>query len=236
MNIHPRFFGATLVAIGLASQSQAQLLNGDFGTGLTSWTPVGDASIASGAAFLTNAAINESDDTPDTFNVSGTAPLLAQDPLGLEESTGLAIGDLDISLPVDIAIEGSAISQTFTFAAGLTQISFDYNFFTNEGDNLDYAYFAINGTVVSFATVADATTPSGTYAFETGTQNAVEVFTSTGTVTLTFGVVDIHGFDLSSAVSIDNILLTSIPEPSTYATLVGALALGFVALRRRRAA
>jgi hypothetical protein len=37
-------------------------------------------------------------------------------------------------------------------------------------------------------------------------------------------------------ISFDNISLAAIPEPSTYAAIAGALALGFVALRRRRAA
>ncbi|MCC5840925.1 MAG: PEP-CTERM sorting domain-containing protein [Opitutales bacterium] len=33
---------------------------------------------------------------------------------------------------------------------------------------------------------------------------------------------------------IDNLVVTAIPEPSTYAALIGLLALGFVAYRRRR--
>lgn len=232
MNRIPRSLCAVSVAFLLASQANAQLSNGDFSSGLTSWTSYGDASAVSGSAFLTTAASNGSDDA-SALNVSGSAPLEANIVSGLEESSGLAIGALDISTSAT-AVEGSAISQTFSFASGLTQLSFDYNFFTNEGDNLDYAYFAINGTKVSFATAASAATASSAYAFETGVQNAVQVFTSSGTVTLTFGVVDINGFDVSSAVSIDNIGLTAIPEPSAFATLAGSLALGFVALRRRR--
>lgn len=225
---------AVSVAFLLASQANAQISNGDFSGGLTSWTSYGDASVDLGSAFLTTAASGSLDDA-SAFNVSGSAPLEANIASGLEESSGLAIGALDISTSAT-AVEGSAISQTFSFASGLTQLSFNYNFFTNEGDNLDYAYFAINGTKVSFATVASATNASSSYAYETGVQNAVQVFTSSGTVILSFGVVDINGFDVSSAVSIDNIILTSIPEPSAYATLVGSLALGFVALRRRRVA
>ncbi len=232
MKHRSRLLSATMVALVFAAPSHAQIVNGDFSSGLTSWSPVGDASIVSGSAFLTN-AFNDGSDDATNFNLSTTSPLEANQPSGLEESTGLVIGDLDVSVSLN-AFEGSAISQTFTFAPGLTQISFDYNFFTND-TGFDYAYVAINGTVVSFATVADATTASGTYAFETGVQNSVEVFTSTGSVTLSFGVVDINGPGDTSAISIDNIVLTSIPEPSTYAALAGSLMLGVAALRRRRA-
>jgi PEP-CTERM motif len=225
-----------VAACGLfaCASAHAQISNGDFSAGLASWTPIGDVSDVVGTAFITNAFSDGTDDATN-FNLSASSPFEANIVGGLEESTGLVNTDLDLS-PSTTAAEGSAISQTFSFTPGLTQLNFSYNFFTNEGTNLDYAYVAINGTVVAFAEVADASTASGTYAFETGVQNATVEFISTGTVTLSFGVVDISDFFVSSAVSIDNVSLTAIPEPSTFAALAGSLALGLVALRRRRAA
>jgi hypothetical protein len=233
MNRIPRSLcAAAAVAFVLVGQAQAQLLNGDFSNGLTNWNPQGDASISSGAAFLTT-AINDGSDDTSNFNVSGTSPLNANVALGLEESTGLAIGGADLG--IDPAFEGSGLSQTFSLPAGLYQLSFSYNFFTNEVTAFDHAYVGVNGTVYSFADSSDAIIASTPYITETGLQNFVQVFTSTGTVTLSLGVADIASFDLTSAVLIDGITLTAIPEPSTYAALVGSLALGFVALRRRRA-
>lgn len=46
--------------------------------------------------------------------------------------------------------------------------------------------------------------------------------------------VDLSGQD--NGIAIDNLSFSAIPEPSTYAAILGAAALGFAAIRRRRAA
>lgn len=151
MNRTPRSLcAAAAVAFVLVGQAQAQLLNGDFSNGLTNWNPVGDASISSGAAFLTTAeAVLGLDDFPNpSFNVSGTSPLAANSGSGLEQSTGLVDGDANFG--ANPAFEGSGLSQTFSLLpAGLYQLSFTYNFFTNEVTAFDHAYVGINGTVYS---------------------------------------------------------------------------------------
>jgi hypothetical protein len=228
-----RYICSATAAIILASHAYSQPVNADFGNGLANWNPVGDAISQSGGAFLTTASSGGSDDTAN-FNVSGTSPLEANVALGLEESTGLTIGDANLGL--DPANEGSGLSQTFSLPAGLYELSFSYNFFTNEAGNSDHAFVGIDGNVFSFADSSDAITASTSYGTETGLKTHVQVFTSNGTVKLGFGVVDTGSFDGTSAVLIDNVTLTAIPEPSTYAALVGSLALGLVATRRRRSA
>ncbi|MCD8483288.1 MAG: PEP-CTERM sorting domain-containing protein [Verrucomicrobia bacterium] len=67
------------------------------------------------------------------------------------------------------------------------------------------------------------------------TINGIAVATN---VALTTAAVNADAFRMysinGSNVEIDNISLTAIPEPSTYAAIFGALALGFIVLRRRR--
>jgi len=237
MKTHASILIAALSTFGLAASVQANVVNGDFSAGSTSWTSFGDVLFTGGNVTLTNASSAFEDDFPavaGAFNISGTAAGDANTANGLEEFSGLTIGDLDISAG-NTAFEGSAFKQTVAVNAGDT-LTFDYVFLTNEGVNLDYAYFAINGTRFSFATVANATVPTSPYAFSTGPLNRAHVIGTTGTVTLAFGVTDIGGFDVTSAVTIDNINITPVPEPSAYAALAGFATLGFVALRRRRAA
>lgn len=231
-----RFVFAALVGTLVCGNVHAQILNGSFSSGFASWSAFGDASAASGAAFITTASLDQ-DDFPaaaGAFNTSGVSAGLAGVPAGLEQASGLALGALDLD-PVNFASEGSAITQTFNVNAGDT-LSFSYKFLTNEGSFLDYAYFAINGTKFNLAQVANATTPSSPFSFETSLLTGTHFFNTGGSVTLSFGVVDIGDFNTTSALLIDNVALTPIPEPAAAAALMAAGILGFTALRRRRAA
>lgn len=226
---------AALIGSLVCLTASAQITNGNFSSGFATWSTFGDANSVSGAAFITTASLDFDDDFPlaaGAFNSSGVSAGLAAAPLGLEEASGLTVGALDLDL-VNAATEGSAITQTFSVNAGDT-LSFDYQFFTNEGSQLDYSYFTINGSKFNLAQVANATTGSAPYAFETALLSGSYLFETAGLVTLGFGVVDIGDFNVTSALLIDNVTLTAIPEPSTYAALMAAGVFGFAALRRRR--
>jgi hypothetical protein len=61
---------------------------------------------------------------------------------------------------------------------------------------------------------------------------------NSGSITVTFENYskgdDIWGYDTDNALYVDNITITQVPEPSTYAALAGMMAIGAVMLRRRR--
>jgi hypothetical protein len=231
--ISPRLVLAALVGSLVCNNVQAVVINGNFGSGLAGWSAFGDVSAASGAALLTTASLDQ-DDFPavaGAFNVSGTAAGYAGGPGGLEEASGLALGALDLDF-VDFASEGSAVSQSFNVSAGQT-LSFSYQFFTNEGGFLDYAYYAINGTKYNLAQVADATAGSSPFFYQTGLLAGSHFFAAGGTVNLSFGVVDVGDFVTTSALLVDNV---SVPDSATTAVLLAVGMLGCGALRRRRVA
>jgi len=214
--------------------AHATIVNGNFSSGLVSWSSFGDASTQSGAAFLTTASLDFGDDfpaVPGAFNYSGFTAGLAATGSGLEQATGLATGALDVG---GFALEGSAIAQTFNVNAG-DILSFSYNFFTNEGSFPDFAYYSVNGSLFSLAGVADATTSSSPFSWEKGLLSGSHVFTTTGSVTLGFGVVDIDDYNATSALSIDNVTISSVPDSSATAALMSLGLLGLVALSRRQA-
>ena len=83
----------------------------------------------------------------------------------------------------------------------------------------------VNGIVELVASISD---PSRTGSF---THN----FTNSGPVTVGFGVVDINDVAGVSEFRIDNISVSAVPEPETYAMLLAGLGLVGAFTRRRKA-
>jgi len=216
---------AIIAAAFAALPAQAQVLNGDFSSGLTSWTPLGDVSVQSGAAFLTTASVTFEDDAPalaGAFNFSGTAA--ADSTNILDTFSNLSVGALDPDAGSLIyAYEGSALKQSFTVAAG-DVISFQWQFLTND-PLADYAYVVINGTKTDLGQASLAGTPSSPFAFESGVNTFFsQVFPSAQTVDFVVGVVDVNDFNGTTALQFDNVQI--VPEPSTaMLALVGLLGL-----------
>lgn len=241
---------AATVALCVASTAPAfaqgtTFTNGDFSNGLTGWQTIGDVSIvpyqggANQRAVLTTAYMDgdpvSGDEANNLSGVSaaplqdlttvlpggvtlfepGLAPFLAADPL-----------DFDLN---GFATEGSAIKQTFNVLAG-DQLSVDFWFglLTEETDLSsfnDFAFITVNGIVELVASITD---PLRTGSF---TYN----FTNSGPVTVGFGVVDINDVAGVSEFRIDNISVSAVPEPETYAMLLAGLALmGSIARRRKQ--
>ncbi|MGZ0655414.1 PEP-CTERM sorting domain-containing protein [Coraliomargarita sp. W4R53] len=81
--------------------------------------------------------------------------------------------------------------------------------------------------------------------FQTYTLNLGSDFNTAATINLTninnnmqfriddFSAHDHFGYDTGNSIIFDNVSLTQVPEPATYAALTGLLALGFVMIRRR---
>jgi hypothetical protein len=223
-----------LAAITGATSASAQVINGNFSSGLSFWTAVGDVGVRDGAAFLTtaSAAFDDDNTTPGAFNYSGNEPVASGD---LELSLGLAPGALDPNPGAgNFAFEGSALFQSVTLQAG-ESVSFTYRFFTNDTAGFDRAFFVLDGTLTQLALGPLTAPASFSYSLETQVATVVSAPVLTaGTYLLGFGVIDGNDFISTSALQIDDV--SAIPEPSTYAIMLGALALGYVIARRRGAA
>lgn len=232
MNVYSYSLIAALV--GLAVQSPAvAVLNGDFSAGLVDWTSTGDVAVQSEAAILTTASASFDDDFPalaGAFNVSGLEP--APTGLDLEAALGLAPNAFGAEFT-----EGSALSQTLTFQAG-DVLSFNYQLFTNESASdvtpRDAAFVVLGDSILPLTSFAAASLPSSPFTAQTASDVFQYTFASSGTALFGIVLLDQGDFAVSSALQIDNIALTAIPEPQTYALLVGAAALGFVISRRSR--
>ncbi len=195
---------------------------------LNSATTLGDVLIqSSDNAWLTNASTQDSngdgnpfdDDENVDYNVSGNDP---QSSLLLENLLGLDFFSLT---DVGQSFEGSTgLFLSLNVNQGDT-LSFDWNFLTNQDtpdtDNNDYAFVTIDDTIIQLADtnssfIAGISAP-GTAVFseQTGLESFAYTFDMTGTVNVGFGVVDIGDFITSSALSVENVQLTPVPEPLT---------------------
>jgi len=222
----------TVAAAFAALPAQAQVLNGGFSSGLTSWTQLGDVSIQSGAALLTTAAVNFEDDAPASagaFNFSGIAA--ADSSNSLDTFSNLSVDALDPDAgSLVFAFEGSALKQTFTVGAG-DVIFFQWQFLTND-PLADYAYVVINGTKINLGQASLASTSSSPFAFESAVNTfSSQAFPSAQTVDFVVGVVDVNDFNGTTALQFDNVQI--VPEPSS-AMLALAGLLGLAGRRRSR--
>lgn len=225
-----------VIALSLLTTGNAMAItNGNFSNGLSGWNMAGDVAVQSGAVIMTTASLGFQDDFPEAagaFNASGHDAVSSST---LESFSGLTAGALDGN---DFAYEGSALKQTFSVNAG-DKLSFDWNFFTNEAANAspDFAFFSINGVLTKLASSANATNASVPYAFSTGKSTFSQTFTSAATVSLAFGVTDVTDYNVTSALWLDNVAVTSVaavPEPTTYAMMLAGLGLlGAIAKQRR---
>ncbi len=134
--------------------------------------------------------------------------------------------------PATSYTEGSAIKTTITANAGEI-LTFDYNFLTNEDSSQpifgnDLGFFSINNQLISLAVFSDVESilvPSATsFSRETGYQEYSYTFSSSGTYTLGFGVVDGNDSSGDSALLVDHIQV--VPEPLTILGTVAALGFG----------
>ncbi len=235
---------ALLAAVFVGTQaSAASLQNGDFATTSLApgWTATGNASVNSllaapsgkpFQAFIGNAGAS----------LYGFGPGSAMGEAALSAALGLPAGGLDsLKQPGDVGnvVLGSAIQQSFTANAG-DQISFNWNFLSDESSNAngnDFAFLLFDGTLTRLANTFTASGPTlSVFTYETGFKSMSFALPASGAHSIAFGVVDVDDALGASALLVDNVTVTAVPEPSSVMLLLAGLALVGVTARRRIAA
>jgi len=242
------FAAACLCAAGIAPATAqgTTFTNGSFDAGsLTGWQAHGDVLAVGGQVRMTNASTEFDDDdlgvgNEGRLNQSGTAAVDFFQSLSL---AGIPVQNFDIG---GLAYEGSAIRQDFTaFGGNSLTVTFDWAFSSNDTLPSDFGFLTINNTVHR---VVDANTRylSSNFlgsAVDDDDQNVrwswyqssyTYQASGNGTVSLALGVVDIGDTQYTSQMRFDNIAVSAVPEPETYALMLGGLGLMGVYIRRRR--
>ncbi|HIK03605.1 MAG TPA: PEP-CTERM sorting domain-containing protein [Trichormus sp. M33_DOE_039] len=216
---------ATVFLITNQEKVQAIVINGSFEDGFNWWTTTGQTTVEDSSFGVEPADINYQavlETLQDETGINSSA---------LEEFLELSSGDLT-SLG---AVEGSAIKQTITVNAG-DVLTFSWNFLTDDdsGDQNynDFAFFSLSN-VNQLANTYDATILSfSDLAQQTGYQSYSYNFTTAGTYTLGFGVVDVGDTTVNSALLVDNVKLTPVPEPTTMLGILMGMGFGYAAKMR----
>jgi len=203
VNLNP---GETVGDINFSNQ-QIPIVSAGFEAGdFTNWNVIGDTNIETAAV--------DSNPTEGTYEALVTTGSNAVSDADLEAFLGLNPGDLD-ALGNGDAIAGSAIQSTSITVAAGDQLSFDWNFLTNEDistGNNDFGFVSITSEYLG--ELADTTSEfsslaSASFGLETGYRTFTHEFTTAGTFTVGIGVVDVVNNSVDSALLVDSFVISS---------------------------
>lgn len=236
-----------LTAAGVTpAMAQNALQNGTFSSGLANWDSFGDVIVSGGVnprAVLSTASSFDDDDGLG-IGYNNNSGVTAVDLGAVSNLAGVSVLNLDIG---GTAYEASAIRQSFAANAGdLITVSFTWAFLSLEAAATDFAFTAVNNSVVKFADVTSVPAASvfnGTFGdFNNVTWNwnnntVSYTANANGIQSFSLGVVDVGDYTLTSELRVDNvsILVTAVPEPEAYAMLLAGLGLMGAIARRRKA-
>ncbi|NEP11656.1 MAG: S8 family serine peptidase, partial [Symploca sp. SIO2C1] len=205
INLNP---GETVADIDFGNQLLATL-NAGFELGdFSGWNLIGDTSIETAAV--------SSNPTEGTYQALVTTGNNSVSDAELEDFLGINSGDLD-ALGNGDAIAGSAIQFTSITVAAGDELSFDWNFLTNENTSSiynDFGFVSItSGDLTSgdLLELADTTNQfsrfAGSFGSETGYGTFTHEFTTAGTFMVSIGVVDVVDNGVDSALLVDNLVV-----------------------------
>jgi hypothetical protein len=218
---------AAFTLLFLVTHTAFSLTNGGFESGdFSGWLTAGDVVTDNGSfggggptegevqALLTTV----SDLDLDTYAGDGSPGLSFIDAISADELEiflGLAPGELH-ALTGKNVIEGSAIMQSFSLNAG-DSITFDWNFLTDEPSSnfeSDLALVTVDGVLTVLAdrnSLLHST--GGIFLNDTGFSSFFHDFTSSGTHTIAFVIVDVDNTVGASGLLVDNISIVAAVLP-----------------------
>ncbi len=199
----------TVVALSLmtTTHSFAGIINGDFESGLNSWTTTnGVSTTTSPLSGLQSAYVSSS-----TLSLSGLDSFF-----GLTSNTFL--NTLDCS--DEPCFQGSGLYQSVSYQAG-DILSFDWmTTLENTSDYVDWVGFVVEGTLIQLG--------NGVNAADNTLFNTEYTFLNSGTSFIGFVVGDGGDGCCGSTMKVDNVTITAVPEPTHIALLgLGLAGLGF---------
>lgn len=201
--------GAMAIGFAAAQPAKAAITNGGFEgfPDFTGWQQIGNTTIQDSTYHT------PTEGSVQALLTNGTGAVTAA---SLESFLNLTAG----TLTSKGATNGSGIKQSITVAAG-DVVTFNFDFATNETPNVpfnDFGFVSVAPTS-SLGVLADTNSPSSPtnplfginadFSRETGYLSYAVKFTSAGTYTLGFGVVNVGDTSTTSGLLLDNVVETS---------------------------
>jgi hypothetical protein len=234
-----------LICLFSASAAQGDFINGSFEDGnFNGWSTLGSCFVIGGVGGGPTDGSYQS----LLLTFGNGQDIRPATPLELVQFTGVDFTTVvDFFAQNGLFLQGSAIAQSFSASAGQV-LSFDWNFLTNEDRLLyggDFAFVTITplGETTQLANAITTVIPSQTRVdHETGFQTFTRLIPAAGEYRIAIGLADVipvvgfppYGlFDYDSALLVDNVRLSAVPEPPTF-TLVSLGLASIVAIYQRR--
>jgi hypothetical protein len=229
---------AALALLGLAPAGHAGVANGNFSSGLASWSSAGNVAVDNTvnygplpAGLNAQALLGTAEAGSFLFGGSATGAATLDAFTGLPAGTLAGLG----------GVVGSALLQSITTGSG-ESLAFQWKFMTNEpqfnSPANDTAFLVIDGKLSTLTTVQTATLLGGTVAtsplFD---ETAYSLYTSAplgaGSHTVAFGIIDIPDSLGASVLAVTGV--AAVPEPGAWALMSSGLAVMTALSLRRRA-